>query len=161
MSLQSFLSDRKQCTVLNGKISTWVPSQLVFSRILYWVLFFIIYNNDLKDGLRCNVKLFADDTSIFTVVHDPHTAALDMNHDLNFIKLWAHNRRMYFNPDPSKQAVEVTFSKKRIPMSHPPIFCNEVPVKNVQEHKHLGIILNSKLSFTTTSCLLFLYQDKE
>ena len=42
------------------------------------------------------MKLFADDTSIFTVVHDPHTAALDMNHDLNLIKLWAHSWRMSF-----------------------------------------------------------------
>ena len=54
--------------------------------------------------------------------HDPHTAALDMNHDLNLIKLWAHSWRMSFNPDPTKQAVEVTFSKKRIQTNHPPIF---------------------------------------
>ena len=68
------------------------------------------------------MKLFVDDTPIFTVVHDPHTAAVDINHDLNLIKLWAHNWRMSFNPDPDKQAVEVTFSKKRIPMNHSPIF---------------------------------------
>ena len=83
-------------------------------------ILFLIYINDLTDGLRCNVKLFADDTSIFTVVHDPPTAAIDMNHDLNLIKLWAHNWRMSFNPN--KQAVELTFSKKRIPMNYPPIF---------------------------------------
>ena len=56
---------------------------------------------------------------------------------------------MSFNPDPNKQAVEVTFSKKRSPVNHPPIFFNEVPVKNVQEQKHLGIILDSKLSFAS------------
>ena len=95
------------------------------------------------------MKLFVDDTSIFTVVNDPHTAALDMNHDLNLIKLWTHNWRMSFNLDPNKQAFEVTFSKKRIPMNHLPIFFNDVPVKNVQEQKHLGIILDSNLSFTS------------
>ena len=79
------------------------------------------------------MKSFADDTSILTVVHDPHTAALDIKHDLNLIELWAHNWQMSFNPDPNKQAVEVTFSKKRIPMNHPPILFNDVPVKNVQE----------------------------
>ena len=148
--IQSFLNDRKQRTVLNGKTSTWgtfsagVPQGSILGPLL-----FLIYINDLTDGLRCNVKLFADDTSIFTVVHDPHTAALDINHDLNLIESWAHNWRMSFNTDPNKQAVEVTFSKKRIPINHPPIFFNDVPVKNFQEQKHLGIILDSKLSFTS------------
>ena len=56
---------------------------------------------------------------------------------------------MSFNPDPTKQAFEVTFSKKRCPANHPPIFFNDVPVKKVQEQKHLGIILDSKLSFAS------------
>ena len=96
--MQSFLSDRKQRTVLNGETSTWgtisagVPQGSILGPLL-----FLIYINDLIDGLRCNVKLFADDPSFFTVVYDPHTAALDINHDLNLIKLWAHNWRMSIN----------------------------------------------------------------
>ena len=31
---------------------------------------FLIYINDLTDDLSSNVKLFADDTSLFSVVHD-------------------------------------------------------------------------------------------
>ena len=72
-----------------------------------------------------------------------------MNHDLSLINSWARKWRMSFNPDPTKQAVEVTFSKKRCPANHPPIFFNDVPVKKVQEQKHLGIILDSKLSFAS------------
>ena len=72
-----------------------------------------------------------------------------MNHDLNLIKLWTHNWGMSFNPDPNKQAVEVTFSKKRIPMNLPPIFFNDIPVKKVQEHMQIGITLDSRLSFTS------------
>ena len=34
--------------------------------------------------------MFADDTSIFTVVRDPTVAAIDLNHDLEHIKLWAN-----------------------------------------------------------------------
>ena len=148
--MQSFLENRKQRTVLNGKTSTWSTiSAGVPQGSILGPLFFLIYINDLTDGLKCNVKLFADDTSIFTVVHDPHTAALDMNHDLNLIKLWAHSWRMSFNPDPTKQAVEVTFSKKRIQTNHPPIFFNGAPVMRVQEQKHLGVILDSKLSFAS------------
>ena len=32
--------------------------------------FFLVYINDLPEGLTTNVKLFADDTSLFSVVHD-------------------------------------------------------------------------------------------
>ena len=55
---------------------------------------------------------------------------------------------MSFNPDPQKQAVEFIFSRKRIEIDHPVIPFNDIPVKKVSEHKHLGIILDSKLSFS-------------
>ena len=93
------------------------------------------------------MKLYADDTSIFTVVHDLHSPSVDLNHDLNLIKLWAQNWQMSFNPDPAKQAVEMIFSTKRVPMNHHPVFFNGAPVMRVHVQKHLGIILDSKLSF--------------
>lgn len=94
------------------------------------------------------MKLFADDTSLFTVVQDPNLAASDMNHDLNQIALWAHDWRISFNPDPRKQAVELVFSKKKVKTDHPIVLFNASPVLTVDQHKHLGIILNSKLSFS-------------
>ena len=45
-------------------------------------LFFLVYINDLAAEVKCNVKLFADDTPLFTVVEDLNSAASDMNHDL-------------------------------------------------------------------------------
>ena len=55
---------------------------------------------------------------------------------------------MSFNPDPLKQAVELIFSRKRNKVDHPVILFNNTPVKNVDEHKHLGLFLDSKLSFS-------------
>ena len=78
------------------------------------LLFFLVYINDLAVGLKCNVKLFADDTSLFTVIEDSNSAANGMNHDLDLIGQWAHSSRMSCNPDPQKQDVELTFSKKKI-----------------------------------------------
>ena len=112
--LQSFLKDRKQRTVLNGQCSNWgdilagVPQGSILGPLL-----FLVYINDLTADLKCNVKLFADDTSLFTVVQQPYTAAEDLNHDLELISKWAHDWRMSFNPDPQKQAVELLLSKKR------------------------------------------------
>ena len=147
--VQSFLKDRKQRTVLNGQCSNWgdvlagVPQGSILGP-----LFFLVYINDLTADLKCHVKLFADDTSLFTVVQEPNTAAEDMNHDLELISKWAHDWRMSFNPDPQKQAVELLLSKKRHEIDHPVILFNNIPIKKVSQHKHLGVILDSKLSFS-------------
>ena len=37
---------------------------------------FLVYINDLTTNLKCNLKLYADDTSLFTVVQDPYSAAM-------------------------------------------------------------------------------------
>ena len=43
----------------------------VFPKDQYWVpLLFLIYINDLPNDLKSNAKLFADDTSLFTIVKD-------------------------------------------------------------------------------------------
>ena len=72
--LHSFLSNRKQRTVLNGTSSSWgnVSSGVPQGSIL-GPLIFLIYINDLTDDLNCIVKVFADDTSLFTIVEDPKT----------------------------------------------------------------------------------------
>ena len=55
---------------------------------------------------------------------------------------------MSFNPGPQKKHVELPFSKKRDDADNSVPFCNDVPITKVNEHKHLGIILDTKLSFS-------------
>ena len=87
-----FLSNRKQRVVLNGKYSSWtnieagVPQGSILGPLL-----FLIYINDLSDNLITNPKLFADDTSLFSIVHDPNATANDLNNDLAKINDWASN----------------------------------------------------------------------
>ena len=113
-----------------------------------------MYIHDLTNDLKCNVKLFADDTFLFMVVQDTNAAADDMNHDLELISKWAHDWRMSFNPDPRKQAVELISSKKRIEIDHPEIRFNNIPVMKVDEHKHLRIILDSNCLFLSSVKIL-------
>ena len=54
---------------------------------------------------------------------------------------------MSFNPDPSKQAQEVIFSRKIQKTCHPSIYFNNKSVKQVPSQKHLGLILDNKLNF--------------
>ena len=56
---------------------------------------------------------------------------------------------MSFNPDPAKQAVEVTFSRKKIPVDHPLIFFNDETVMKADEHKHLGVVFDTRLTFSS------------
>ena len=74
---------------------------------------FLIYINDLPKGLKSNVKLFADDTSLFTIVKDKTESANTLNNDLSLISKWTFNWKMLFNPDPQKPAQEVLFSRKK------------------------------------------------
>ena len=74
-----------------------------------FTLFFLIFINDLSDNLISNPKLFADDTSLFSVVQDITLSAKNLNDDLKKINKWAFQWKMSFNPDPNKQAQEVIF----------------------------------------------------
>ena len=88
--LSDFLSDRKQRVVLNGQKSTWenvnagVPQGSILGPLL-----FLIYINDLSGNLSSKAKLFADDTSLFNVVHDINTSANGVNNDLKKVSNWA------------------------------------------------------------------------
>ena len=93
------------------------------------------------------MKLFADDTSLFSIVHDPNTSANELNKDLQKISEWAYQWKMSFNPDQNKQAQEVIFSRKITKSSHPQISFNNMPVFCVNFQKHLGLYLDEKLNF--------------
>ena len=71
--------------VLNGQISEWekkVNAGVLRGSIL-GPLFFLIYIKDLTDGTLSIVKLFADDTSIFSVVQNKNNSASQLKKDLN------------------------------------------------------------------------------
>ena len=146
--LQNYLTNRKQRVVLNGMESNWgeikagVPQGSVLGPLL-----FLVYINDLEEGIKSSVRFFADDTSLFSIVHDIVVSAEELNHDLNLIKKWAYQWKMSFNPDATKPAEEILFSQKLKSPDHPTIYFNNVEVKRVNHHKHLGLILDSKLSF--------------
>ena len=54
---------------------------------------------------------------------------------------------MSFNPDRSKQAQEVIFSRKTSIQSHPVLTFGNNPVTKTTHHKHLGLMLDEKLNF--------------
>ena len=134
--------------MVNGQHSSWADFKASVSQgSILGALLFLIYINDLPIGLNSNAKLFADDTSLFSVVHNITDSANLLNSDLCKIKEWALQWKMSFNPDPTKQAQEIIFSRKTSQRNHPGLMFNNSIVNVTSIHKHLGMIFDSKLSF--------------
>ena len=62
--MRDFLNQRKQREDLNVQFSTWKNINAgVPQGFLVGLLSFLIYNNDLTEGLSSNAKVFEDDTN--------------------------------------------------------------------------------------------------
>ena len=78
--IKDFLSCRKQIVAFIDQHSSWADVKAgVPQRSIFGPLLFLIYINGLPNGLNSSVKLFADDTSLFSVVHDITDAANLLN----------------------------------------------------------------------------------
>ena len=84
--LENYLRRRQQRVVLNGQTSPWqyilagVPQGSVLGPLL-----FLIYINDLPDGITSLCKIFADDTSLFSKITDKTNSDVELNSDLDKI----------------------------------------------------------------------------
>ena len=71
-------------------------------------LLFLIYTNDLPNSLQSNPK-----PSLFSTVQDITTSTVSLNNDPTKISEWVVQWKMNFHPDPTKQAQEILFIKKK------------------------------------------------
>ena len=135
--LEDFLKSRIERVILNGQHSSWrdVNAGAPQGSILIPLLF-LFYINDLSNGLKFNLKLFPDDTSLFSVIHNVNSSQISLNEDSDKINKWAYQWNMSFNPDPSKTP------------RHTPLTFSNVNVGRIRSQKHLEMFLDFKLSFS-------------
>ena len=95
-------------------------------------LLFLIFINDIVVVLDTNLRLYADDTSLYIFVDTPVNAALKLNCDLLKIHNWATRWLVTFNPSKSESLL--------ISMKRPDI----QPISEVNCHKHPGLLFSSK-----------------
>ena len=71
-----------------------------------------------QKGLSPNANLLADNTSLFSVIHDSSTTGNELNGDLIKVNNFTNEWKMSFNPEPIKQAQEVIFSRNNKKINH-------------------------------------------
>ena len=85
-----YVSVSKQPVVLSFSVCDWTYIRAgVLQGSILGPLLFQLYINDIVNDTRSNIRLFADDTSLFIIVDDPVTAASCINADHGKISAWA------------------------------------------------------------------------
>ena len=140
---EDYLTNREQRVVIRGQSSNWgsikagVPQGAVLGPLT-----FLIYINDLTKVVNCNLKLFANNTCLYVTVDDPAASATVLNDNLNNVQQWANQWLVIFNPDKTKS---MAFTNKKI--THLPLYFDNKAVEDAHQHKHLGLIFNTRFNY--------------
>ena len=134
--------------VINGSNSDWLSINAGVSQwFILDPLLFIICINDIVQGIDAQIKLFADDTSLYLVVDDPIETVETLNGDLDKINIWSEKWLVKFNPQKTETMI---LSKKNNKPNHPPpppppppLKMNNSELQKVDNHKHLGVIFSN------------------
>ena len=143
---RNYLTNRQQRVTIKGESSNWgtikagVPQGSILGPLL-----FLIFINDITEGISSNIRLFADDTTLFVTVDDHEQASATLNCDLELLNAWAERWLVKFN---AKKTKSMLFSNKRNPITPNLVFGNAT-LENVNEHTHLGLGLNTTLGLSS------------
>lgn len=140
-----YLNNRKQRVVFNGCHSDWqtitagVPQGSILGPLL-----FLIYINDLPDEIKTNIRIYADDTTLFVSSKSKHEAARKLTKDLENVSRWAARWFVGFNPTKTEG---MSFS--HVNVEHiPPIYMDGKLINEVTSHKHLGLTFQSSVKWS-------------
>ena len=139
----SYLSDRRQRVIVNGKTSEWKPviSGVPEGSLLAPILF-ALFINDLPLNIHSDCLLYADDVKIFRKI-TTRSDQITLQDDLNRMASWSVKWGLKLNPIKCKS---FTITLRRAPVrTHYSI--NQVELEPVSEIRDLGVILDTKLTF--------------
>ena len=147
---ESYLENRLQCVVINGYTSDTRP---VFAGVpqgsVLGPLLFIVYINDITEDINSNIRLFADDTSLYIIIDDPIENAACLNDDLQIIADWANTWQVTFNPEKTES---IHFTRKVHKIIQPDLIMSNSIIKEVESHKHLGLNLQNDCLWNSHIC---------
>ena len=174
MWLSNFLTSRTQFVKVKDSASppcnvkSGVPQGSILGPTL-----FLIYINDLPDGINSSTKIFADDTKVFSQVKT-NEDCISIQNDLHSLFDWSQKWDLHFN---ASKCVHIHIGSKYTPHQY---YMKEqdgslTPIKKSDCERDLGVLINSKLtpSNHVDQCVLkasrvvgsikrsFNYMDKE
>lgn len=141
---QGHLSQRSQCVIVSDECSysqsveAGVPQGSTLAPVM-----FLIYINDIEDKIDSDMFVFVYDTNLLRSYRNAKEAEQFLNNDLQLISSWAMKWHVDFN---SKKTIFINFSLKKN-TSKLDIAFQGIAVKQVKEHKHLGIVLHETLNW--------------
>ena len=143
--LRNFLSDRLIKTRVQSELSGYLPiTSGVPQGSVLGPLLFLLYINDLPRVIQNDSRLFADDTSIIYEFDQVDDVTIRMNNDLRRISEWARTWLISFNAAKTKFMVISKSGNVVIPC---PVM-DGVQIERVSSHRHLGVILNDKCTWS-------------
>ena len=97
--IEKWLTDRRQRAVVDGEVSSWksvlcgVPQGSVLGPIL-----FLVYIDDLEEGVTGNILTFADDTKLFRKTKEIGDKK-KIQDDIDKLVRWSEKWQMLFNAE--------------------------------------------------------------
>ena len=108
-------------------------------------LLFLIYVNNMPLQVRHSCLLqFTDDTCLICCGQSPTSVCQLLNADLYLLSDWVQNSKMQFN---IKKSSVMWFSTKSI--VQPQVLIDETPLSQVDKQKYLGVVFDSKLTWSS------------
>jgi len=142
--IETWLTKRSQCVVLNGVSSDSVPVQSgVPQGTVLGPLMFLLYINDISKGIHSPLRLFADDCLLYKVVTTEQDA-LQLQKDLDLLFKWAEKWQLKFNIN---KCTLMRFTRSTSPLTFS-YQLNDHVLSTVDQHLYLGVLLHRKLSWS-------------
>ena len=137
------MSNRYQQVVVDGsfsnycKVTSGVPQGSVLGPTL-----FLLYINDITEGISSQMKLFVDDCLIYKVIHSS-TDHQTLQQDLTILSKWADKWQMAFNISKCK-IMQISNHHSKSLFSY---VMNGTSLAVTEQHLYLGVKLHHRLSW--------------
>lgn len=143
--IKFYLENRKLCVRVHNATSAIINTCMgVPQGSTLGPPLFTLYINDLPDACSpATCQMYADDTIIYVHSKTKIQAAKELSSLMTSVQNWLNNMCLHLNLD---KTVCMYFTKSQNKEHDPPVMVAEKPLTVVQEYKHLGIVIDSKLT---------------
>ena len=141
--MQSWLTSRTQQVLLEGKhsrkivVRSGVPQGTVLGPLC-----FLLYINDIGNGICSTLRLFADDTLLYGLVHN-NQDAIKLQEDLDNLTAWAQTWQMNFHPS---KCYVLRIHRSKEPTIHNYTISGHI-LQSLDQHPYLGVTITKTLNW--------------